>query len=192
MIRFNYPLHNIISGTRMRIIPWSHIRSWRCIVCGACCRNYDVVLTVTDNSSNSTSDTTFAWIQETNNPPNKPTITGETHGKVGIEYDYKFETIDTDENPVWYMVEWGDGASSGWFGPYISGQQLTLSHTWFREDTFTIKAKVKDENGLESDWIILSVSMPKNKTTQTLLLRFLEQHPHLSQLLKQLLNKIKI
>ena len=28
----------------MRIIPWSQIRSWRCIACGACCRNYDVVL----------------------------------------------------------------------------------------------------------------------------------------------------
>jgi len=124
---------------------------------------YDVVLTVTDSHSNSSSDTAYVWIQETNNPPNTPTITGETNGKVGVEYDYDFVTIDTDENPVWYLVEWGDGTSNGWIGPYNSGQQITLSHTWYREDTFTIKAKVKDPYNDESDWGTLDVTMPRNK-----------------------------
>lgn len=85
-----------------------------------------------------------------------------------------------EKSPTWTTLQ-----SSGSLG-------YSESHTWNTGGSYTIKAKVKDENGLESDWIILSVSMPKNKTTQTLLLRFLEQHPHLSQLLKQLLNKIKI
>ena len=137
---------------------------------------YDVVLTVTDSHSNSSSDTTFAWIQETNDPPNIPSITGETNGKIGIEYEYKFETIDPDENPVWYMVEWGDGTSSGWVGPYNSGQQVTLSHTWFREDTFTIKAKAKDPYNTESDWGTLDVTMPRNKVLHnSLFLRLCEQ-----------------
>jgi len=57
---------------------------------------YDVILNVTDSHSNSSNDTTFAWIQETNTPPNTPNITGETNGKVGTEYDYNFETIDNE------------------------------------------------------------------------------------------------
>jgi len=28
----------------MRILPWSQIRSWRCVACGICCRKYSVVL----------------------------------------------------------------------------------------------------------------------------------------------------
>jgi parallel beta-helix repeat protein len=137
---------------------------------------YDVVLTVTDSHSNSSSDTTFAWIQETNNPPNTPTITGQTQGKVGTKYDYNFETIDTDENPVWYKVEWGDGTTTGWIGPYNSGQQITYSHTWFYEDTFTIKVKAKDPYNAESDWGTLEVTMPRNKLLHSsLFLRLLEQ-----------------
>ena len=137
---------------------------------------YDVILTVTDSHSNSSNNTTFAWIQETNSPPNTPNITGETNGKVGTEYDYKFETIDTDENPVWYIVEWGDGTSSGWIGPYNSGQQINLSHTWFREYTFIIKVKAKDPYNTESDWGTLEVSMPKNNP-------FIHKFPFLGGLL---------
>jgi Fe-S-cluster containining protein len=28
----------------MQIAPWSRIKSWRCLTCGKCCREYDVVL----------------------------------------------------------------------------------------------------------------------------------------------------
>lgn len=28
----------------MRFLPWSQVRSWRCVACGICCRKYSVVL----------------------------------------------------------------------------------------------------------------------------------------------------
>jgi len=150
---------------------------------------YDVVLTVTDSHSNSSSDTTFAWIQETNNPPNTPSITGETNGKVGVEYDYKFETIDTDENPVWYKVEWGDGTTTGWIGPYNSGQQITRSHTWIYEDTFTIKIKAKDPYNDESDWETLAVTMPRYKELHnSLFIRLYEQFQNAFPILRNIFN----
>ncbi|MCW3981153.1 MAG: YkgJ family cysteine cluster protein [Candidatus Bathyarchaeota archaeon] len=33
-----------IAGARMRSLPWSQVKSWRCILCGICCRKYSVVL----------------------------------------------------------------------------------------------------------------------------------------------------
>jgi len=150
---------------------------------------YDVTLTVTDSHSNSSSDTTFALIQETNNPPNTPTIIGETNGKVGVEYDYDFVTIDTDGNPVWYLVEWGDGTSTGWRGAYNSGQQITFSHSWYRDDTFTIKAKAKDPYNTESDWGILEVTMPRDKVLHnSLFLRLYEQYQNAFAILQYIFN----
>jgi len=149
---------------------------------------YDVILTVTDNSSNSTSDTTFAWIQETNNPPNKPNINGNTNGKVGIEYNYKFETIDPEETPVWYMIDWGDGATSGWIGPYKSEQKVTLSHTWTRKNTYTIKAKAKDPYNTESDWAEFIVSMLRSKSINIPFLKWLQSHPNMFPIIRLLLG----
>jgi len=150
---------------------------------------YDVTLTVTDSHSNSSSDTTFAWIQETNNPPNTPTITGKTHGKVGVEYDYNFETIDSDENPVWYKIEWGDGTTTGWIGPYNSGQQITLSHSWYKENTFIIKAKAKDPYNDESEWGTLEVTAPRNKYLHnSLFLRLLEHFQNAFPILRYILG----
>jgi parallel beta-helix repeat protein len=149
---------------------------------------YDVVLTVTDSHNSSSSDTTFAWIQETNDPPNKPTITGETNGKIGVEYDYTFEINDTDGNHVWLMINWGDGTSSnGWIGPYTSGQQLTFGHTWLMEYTFTIKAKAKDPYNAESEWAELVVKVPRNKIIKdTIFLQLLEKFPLINKLFERL------
>ena len=70
----------------------------------------------------------------------------------------------------------GDGTSSGWIGQYNSGQQINLSHTWFREYTFIIKVKAKDPYNTESDWGTLEVSMPKNNP-------FIHKFPFLGGLL---------
>jgi len=151
---------------------------------------YDVVLTVTDSHNISSSDTTFAWIQEKNDPPNKPTITGETHGKVDVEYDYTFDINDTDGNHVWLWINWGDGTSSGWIGPYKSGQQLTFGHTWLMVYTFTIKAKAKDPYNTESEWAELVVKIPRNKVIKnTIFLQLLEKFPLFHKLFQMLVIK---
>ncbi len=54
---------------------------------------------------------------------------------------------------------------------------------------YNIQTKVKDYPfGFESEWATLEVGMPKNKATNSLFLRSLENHPRLFPLLQQLLG----
>ena len=123
-----------------------------------------------------------------NFPPNTQ-IDGLTNGKAGVEYSYSLVSTDPNGDDVYYYIEWGDGQIEDWFGLYPSGETQTVKHTWTAEGTYTIKAKAKDIHDAESDWAKLSVTMPKNKPyINTPFLRFLEQHPHLFPLLRQLLN----
>ena len=97
-----------------------------------------------------------------NNPPNTPTITGETNGKTGVTYLYTFSTDDPDGDDVYYFLDWGDNTTSGWLGPYQSGVQKSASHSWSQQGTYIIKIKAKDALGDESDWKTLQVTMPVN------------------------------
>lgn len=118
-----------------------------------------------------------------NNPPNPPTITGTINGKAGTEYEYSLTTTDPDNDAILYYIDWGDGTYEDWF------EAETAKHVWSVEDDYTIKAKAKDTHDAESDWTTLEVSMPKNKPyTKTPLLQFMENHPHLFLILRQLLR----
>jgi len=147
---------------------------------------YTVMLTVTDNEGSIASDTTSALIQEiNNNPPDKPNIAGQTTGKAGTPYAYKFSAVDPEEDDVYYWIEWGDNDIEEWIGPYDSGKEIIVSHTWSEQDTYIIHAKAKDTKDAEGDWATLSVNMPKNKIeTSSLLIRFLERFSVLKRLLK--------
>ncbi|MCK4364869.1 MAG: PKD domain-containing protein [Thermoplasmatales archaeon] len=126
--------------------------------------NYTVIFTVTDNTGNSTSDTTWAKIKEYNNPPDKPSISGSTYGKKGQFYDYDFVAVDPDGDEwVYYYIDWGDNTSTRWIGPYNSGETITRLHKWTNQGTYTIKCKAKDSYGAEGLNGELTVTMPRNK-----------------------------
>jgi len=95
-----------------------------------------------------------------NTAPVKPTITGPAKGKPGVNYEYTVTAIDPEDQQVSYFVDWGDGNSTGWLGPYNSGEQITVNHTWQTKQTFTVKAKAKDAIGAESEWASLAVKIP--------------------------------
>jgi hypothetical protein len=155
--------------------------------------NYTVTLTVTDNTSNTSSDTSWAWIQATNTPPNKPTINGPTKGEYGISYDYKFVSADPDGTPIWYYVDWGDNSNTGWFGPYSSNEEVVKSHFWYEKGTYTISCKAKDPYNAESDWGTLSVTMPcsYDKPIMNFLEKILERFPHAFPILRYILGQYK-
>ena len=124
--------------------------------------NYTVTLTVTDNSGNTSSDATWAKIKESNNPPTKPSISGETHGETGTYYDYTFVSTDPDNDEyLHYYIDWGDGEDE-WIGPYAPGSNVVWGHSWDFRGTYTIRAKATDNYGGESEWGTLSVTMPLN------------------------------
>jgi hypothetical protein len=109
------------------------------------------------------------------NAPSAPQINGPTSGNIGEEYEYTFISVDPAEDALFYLIEWGDGETEEWIGPFNSGEQITLSHSWSKSKTFNIRAKAKDEGGEESGWTILEVSMPKNRVLlKSFFFRFLK------------------
>ncbi|MBU0498021.1 MAG: PKD domain-containing protein [Candidatus Thermoplasmatota archaeon] len=111
-------------------------------------------------------DMTFKTYGRNNEPPAIPTITGTTNGKAGVEYDYTFTTTDPDDDEVYYWITWGDGCPAvEWIGPYTSGVEVTVSHTFDTKGDYIISAKTKDSYEAESDWGTLAVSMPTPKST---------------------------
>ena len=155
---------------------------------------YPVTLTVIDNEDNTGTDTTWAFIDESNDPPNQPTLKGPRRGRNGTAYNYTFYASDPDGDNIYYYLVWGDtyweGWWEGWIGPYASGEEVTLENTWDEDGKYTVRVKAKDEYSAKSDWATLKVSIPKNKSLDINLffLRFLEQHPHMFPILRQLLG----
>ncbi len=94
------------------------------------------------------------WIGELeygNQPPKTPTIDGPTNGTTGASYDYTLFSEDPDGDDVYYWIDWGDGTSSDWIGPYTSGEEITSSHVWNEPGEYEIIAKSKDKY-FESSW----------------------------------------
>ena len=96
-----------------------------------------------------------------NNPPDAPTIEGPSSGYAETAYNYTFNSVDPDEDDVYYYIKWGDGYVETWDGPHASGEDFVIAHTYAKKGTFTIEAKSKDSEGYESGWAILNVTMPR-------------------------------
>jgi hypothetical protein len=83
-------------------------------------------------------------------PPAAPT--GPDTGVIGHEYTFQALTTDPESDQVFYMFDWGNGATSEWVGPFASGAPGTAANTWDEAGTYEVKAKAKDINGGESGW----------------------------------------
>jgi len=118
-----------------------------------------------------------------NNPPNRPIGSGPSTGKIGVLYSYFFELTDTDGDSMFLYIDWGDGTHEGWIGPYNSGTNVEVNHTWNKRGTFVIRYKAKDKLNFESKTGTLSVTIPRDKATNNIFFyQFLEKFPILQQL----------
>jgi phage terminase large subunit-like protein len=62
------------------------------------------------------------------------------------------------------LFDWGDGTSSGWLGPYDSGQYIEKKHIWEGKGSWIIRLKAKDMSGTQSEWsepFTLTISQEK-------------------------------
>lgn len=123
-----------------------------------------------------------------NSVPDKPKINGPVFGVTGIGYKYKFNSLDVDGDDIYYCIDWNDNTGEVCIGPYSSNEEIKVNHIWNENGKYSIKVKAKDEFGGESDWATLEVTMPKNKIINTSFLQFLENHPHMFPILRQLLR----
>ena len=85
---------------------------------------------------------------------------------------------------MYYYIDWGDEVFSGWQGPYASGEEVVLGHSWRESGAYSIIVRVKDTDNLWGPWGTLDVSMPRDKSTSNMLLqRILERFPLIQKLL---------
>jgi hypothetical protein len=118
--------------------------------------------------------------------PSDPMIFGESKGRINTEYWYNISSFDSDNDDIYFFIEWGDNTTSDWIGPYTSGINTSLNHSWSEEGNYLIRAKAKDEFGRESNWTTLEVSMPKTKSVNNFspwLIRLIQRFPILELLL---------
>jgi PKD repeat protein len=148
--------------------------------------NYTVILIVTDDEGEKAEDTTFALILD-NQPPDAPTINGPSSGKVKTKLDYKFMTVDPDGDNVFYCISWGCCGSGDYhtYGPYESGEEVTLSHGWGDEGDYIIQAFAKDDKEAEGDTSTFEITIPRTKAANNYnwLFKIIEQFPIIQRLL---------
>ena len=155
---------------------------------------YQVVLTVTDNASNTDTDTTWVFIDEQNHAPKTPWLLGRRNGENETIYHYTFWANDPDGDDVYYYLNWGDtywdGGAVGWIGPYESGEKVTLEKNWTEKGNYTVRVKAADRYGAKSTWATLEVTMPYRYDLPMLwfLEHLLQRFPHAFPLLRHLLG----
>ncbi len=121
--------------------------------------------------------------------PAKPSIDGPSSGTAGVSYDYTFTATDPNDDNVYYYIEWGDGDTEEWIGPFDSGEVITRSHSWTEQGTYPVRAKAKDIEGHESSWGTLTVTMPMNQIIKTFSSIFLRNHQNLFSVIVQQMSR---
>jgi subtilisin family serine protease len=120
-----------------------------------------------------------------NRAPERPdSPSGETSGKVGVEYVFTTSSTDVNNDPIFYKWDWGDGEYSDWL------ESNSTSHVWEQQNTYSVRVKAKDNYGAESEWSNpLLVTMPKIKVINIplILQRFFQHFPFMVKILNQIL-----
>ena len=132
----------------------------------------------------------FAFTVTENLPPNIPEINGTTSGKPKVEHTYKIKTTDPNNNDVYYYIDWGDDSPIvEWIGPYASGLEVSVNHSFSKKGVYTIVFKAKDIYGAISNWGNLEVNIPRTRISDHILIKILfERFSKIYQFLDFLLN----
>jgi hypothetical protein len=126
-------------------------------------------------------DLCFKTYGLTNDPPEKPSITGTVKGVPDVPYNYTFTAVEPDGENIKYVIDWADGNQEETV--YVSsGESITMSHTWADRGRYTIQAKAVDVVGKESEWGTLNIQMPTTYTIEPWWQWLEQQFPLLARL----------
>jgi Peptidase family C25/Propeptide_C25/PKD domain len=125
-----------------------------------------------------------------NDAPGTPTITGPASGAPGKSYLFKMQTTDANGDTVFYFIDWGDGTTTDWLGPFNSGAEASTTHSWSEKGTWSVKIKAKDAVGDESDWGTMDITMPFEYrfSFQVFLDHLFERFPNIFPVLRHLMG----
>ena len=138
--------------------------------------------------------------------PSTPIIEGSCTAEIGENCFYTVNSTDPQGDDLFYVVRYSDDPSFNLRGgPFKSGEKITFCHCWddIYQDTnpFVIRVMAVDEHDYESNWGKLEVNITNvkvgklnnnnyesNLLINTPFLTFLENHPRLFPLLRQILG----
>ncbi len=83
-------------------------------------------------------------------PPEKPIIKGPVVGRVGVLYNFSISITDPETEQFYFQISWGDGITTGWLGPYESGESVIACYAWDAPGSYSILVKTKNPYGEES------------------------------------------
>ncbi len=129
-----------------------------------------------------------------NTPPEVPEIEGPSSGVAGISYNFTFNSVDPDGDDVYYYIIWGDGYIEKWIGPYVSGEDFEIAHTYSKKKTYTIEAKARDTFGDESFIANHEITIPRFRTSidfNQLIQHLYERFPNILPLKRYLLDLVQ-
>jgi len=133
----------------------------------------------------------FASTAMANEPPTAPQIDGPTSGKAGEPLTYTFTSIDPDGDFISYFVRWDWSCCASENSDFVpSGEPVSMSHTYSRKGTYSIRVMAKDINQAESNWSVFKVTIPRTRSTTNIVWYqlFLDLFPNAFPLLRLLLE----
>jgi hypothetical protein len=126
-------------------------------------------------------------ISTDNHAPNAPTLDGPRRVMVGVLHTWSFNSTDPDGDNITYYVDWGDECGGAeWYGPYPSGENVEIGHTYTSKNILLINSLAVDENGAESNRTYFEVTISKSSSIDFIPL--LERFPHALPMLRYLLD----
>ena len=90
-------------------------------------------------------------------PPERPVIAGLTKVKNLQFTTFTFQSNDSDNTPVYYIIDWGDKDNHDQSETSQPGVPCPAYHVWKHIGFYTIRAKAVDTYSLESDWATYKV-----------------------------------
>jgi len=110
--------------------------------------------------------------------PTAPDVNGPSNPRLRIMYDYTFKSTSPVGRQLYYYVSWEEKVYTNWKGPFDSGEEFIVKHAFYEAGTYIIRARAKDTNNLWGPWGTLTVAIPRDKSTNNMLLqRILERFP---------------
>jgi len=128
----------------------------------------------------------------TNLPPNTPVIDGPRFGRTGKSMTFKYVSTDPEDNDVYYFINWGDGTNDDWYGPYNSGEEVSINHTYSEGGKLYMNVKAKDQFNKEGQTVHYVILILKNRAIsnpliQRIFYRMFDNFPRLQLIFNRFL-----
>jgi len=107
----------------------------------------------------------------------------------GNENNFNFEATDPQGEDIYFYVDWGDGSVEEWAGPFSSENPEIFTHIWDEQGAYTVRAKAKDTNGYESEWVELDLTVSHSRSRFNILENLANRFPVVKHILKYIFDR---